>query len=103
MPNIMLYGFGRIVNDVALKISTALQSINMHRDTVITFIPSEVLDFEKRQAPFIRIYSTGGLRELNRIAKALAHAKVGFDCELCPLPKNGFLTAEQMGAPPKEI
>lgn len=101
MPNIMLFGLShgeytekKNIIDAAL----ADTDIGLAEEAVVTWVASEVRSCDRNNTPqpFVRVCSTGGLEEIHQIVQALKNKSLEMDCEMLPLPPNGFIEAKNM-------
>jgi len=100
MPNIMVFGVSLEDFNTSVKplIDGALQNIGLGGDAVATWQESRVFscDGHNREMPYVRVCSTGGSEEIDRIVQALNQSDLCMDCEKFPLPPDGFIPADQM-------
>ena len=99
MPNIMMFGAADSCYESKKAIIIAsLTDIGLAEKAVITHVKSRVIscDGNDTPQPFVRICSTGGLEEIYKIVRALKNRNLEMDCEILPLPPNGFIEAKKM-------
>lgn len=102
MPNIMMFGFTD--SDYRQKkniIDKTMQELGLGNDAITTYFKNEsckaeTCDGKRQYAPYIRVCSTGGQEEIDKIINALKKQNICVDCEKLILPSDGFLTAKQM-------
>lgn len=96
----MVFGVSKVDFNTRVQplIDGALQRIGLGDDAVTTWVESRVFscDGHNREMPYVRVCSTGGLEEIDRIVQALKESNLGMDCEKFPLPPDGFIPADQM-------